>query len=112
MQSDPSKPDASKKETSTEKPVIKEKAEKSETPKKEEKTVQSLSQGSPKTKEAKSVKVDEEAPEGEDTEKKTQKDNTDTQELINSVKKSSQKLKETTSKPLKFDMKKAKKDKK
>ena len=44
MQSDPSKPDASKKETSTEKPVIKEKAEKSETPKKEEKTVQSLSQ--------------------------------------------------------------------
>jgi len=100
MQSDsPSattKPETPKKAAalSTEKHETKE--EKSETPKKaakeEEKTIVSLSQESHKAKldeapEAHKVKIDE-AAETSESEKKTTKDATDTQDLIDSVKKS------------------------
>jgi hypothetical protein len=117
MQSDSgsSKPDASKKpanqspeksEKKEEKPDAAKETKKA--PAKEDEKPMSLSQESPK---AKVVKVDEGSADA-DSEKKTQKDTTDTQDLIDSVKKSAQKVKKTGAKSLNFDFKKAKKDKK
>lgn len=117
MQSDSgsSKPDASKKpanqspeksEKKEEKPDAAKETKKA--PAKEDEKPMSLSQEPPK---AKVVKVDEGSADA-DSEKKTQKDTTDTQDLIDSVKKSAQKVKKTGAKSPNFDFKKARKDKK